>query len=175
MIELGYNETNLEEYLTADPIQEVYNEVSGSLTPHLPLWLTVLTSIFLVMTFLVLVCVIWDNHRKRRARHERDVNRERFVQASRLRNFDTDNPQFVNLMRLLWDGPLAHKQIDSINFPMLTIDSLVSIQFKACNYQIVTMTTVYYLNGMMTKKGETAVKCYYTVSDTYCKKLLYKQ
>ena len=101
MIELGYNETNLEEYLTADPIQEVYNEVSGSLTPHLPLWLTVLTSIFLVMTFLVLVCVIWDNHRKRRARHERDVNRERFVQASRLRNFDTDNPQFVNLMRLL--------------------------------------------------------------------------
>ena len=128
MIELGYNETNLEEYLTADPIQEVYNEVSGSLTPHLPLWLTVLTSIFLVMTFLVLVCVIWDNHRKRRARHERDVNRERFVQASRLRNFDTDNPQFVNLMRLLWDGPLAHKQIDSINFPMLTIDGLVSIQ-----------------------------------------------
>ena len=101
MIDLGYNETNLEDYLSADPIREAYNEVSGTLTPHLPIWLTALTSIFLVMTFFMLICVIWDSYRKRRARHERDENRDRFLEASKLRNFDVDNPQFVNLMRLL--------------------------------------------------------------------------
>ena len=101
MIDQGYNGTNLEDYLSANPIEDVYHEVSGTLTPYLPVWVTALTSVFFVMTFLALVCVLWDSCRKRKARHERAQNRERFVQASRLRNFDVENPQFVNLMRLL--------------------------------------------------------------------------
>ena len=101
MIDLGYNGTNLEDYLNANPIEDVYHEVSGTLTPYLPVWVTALTSVFLVLTFLALICVLLDSCRKRKARHERAQNRERFVQASRLRNFDVENPQFVNLMRLL--------------------------------------------------------------------------
>ena len=101
MIDQGYNGTNLEDYLSANPIEDVYHEVSGTLTPYLPVWVTALTSVFFVMTFLALICVLWDSCRKRKARNERAQNRERFVQASRLRNFDVENPQFVNLMRLL--------------------------------------------------------------------------
>ena len=101
MVSEGYNDTNLEEYLSADPVFEAYEEVSGSLTPHLPLWVSVLTSVFLIMTFLALIGVIWDSCNKRRARKERDSNRARFVEASRLRNMDTEDPNFVNLMRLL--------------------------------------------------------------------------
>ena len=101
IVDQGYSDTNLEDYLSADPILQTYEEVSGTLSPHLPLWVSVLTSIFLIMTFLVLIGLIWDSCNKRRNRKERDSNRARFVEASRLRNMDVDNPHFVNLMRLL--------------------------------------------------------------------------
>ena len=101
MIENGYNETNVEEYLLTDPLQEAYEEVTQTLTPHLPLWLAVLSGTFLTLTILALICTMCDSYHKRKAKLERISNRERFLQASRLRNMDTDNPQFVNLMRLL--------------------------------------------------------------------------
>ena len=101
MLEQGQEETNLEEYLISDPLQEVYKEVSGTLTPHLPLWLTVLTGTFLTLTGVALICAIWDNCNKRRAKKERRSNRKRFVEASRLTNMNTEGAQFQNLLRLL--------------------------------------------------------------------------